>query len=334
METAFTKQVGIDVPLICGPMYPCSNAELVAAVSEAGGMGVVQPISLVYVHGEKDFRSGLRHIKRLTDKPFGFNALIEKTVKAYENRMRQWIEIAIDEGVRFIITALGNPKWVVDLAKPAGVVVYHDCVDRKWAEKAVDCGVDGIICVNNRAGGHAGYSTPESLFEELGDLGVPLICAGGIGDEQGFVKALNMGYAGVQMGTRFIATHECRSHIDYKRAILRAKADDVVLTDKISGVPCAVIKTPYIESMGTKAGPVAKWLLKNRTTKHWVRGMYNLRGLWQLKRASARGASYLDYFQAGKSVDGVHELVHAGEVVERCAAAARAQMGVSLPVST
>src|SRR5512134_2886325 len=102
MDTAFTRHTGVRVPLICGPMYPCSNPELVAAVSEAGGLGVVQPISMTYVHGH-DFRAGLRLIRRLTAKPIGMNALIEKTSRHYLDRMMAWVDIALEEGVRFFV---------------------------------------------------------------------------------------------------------------------------------------------------------------------------------------------------------------------------------------
>jgi len=118
-------------------MYPCSNPELVAAVSEAGGIGIVQPISLTYVHGY-DFREGLRLIRRLTSKPIGMNALIEQSSKTYRERMERWIEIALEEDVRFFVTSLGNPRWVVDRVKPVGGVVYHDVTERKWAEKGRD----------------------------------------------------------------------------------------------------------------------------------------------------------------------------------------------------
>ena len=97
------------MPLLCGAMYPCSNPELVAAVSEAGGLGIVQPISLTYVHGH-EFREGLRLIRRLTSKPVGMNALIEQSSKAYRARMERWIDVALEEGVRFFVTALGNPR--------------------------------------------------------------------------------------------------------------------------------------------------------------------------------------------------------------------------------
>jgi nitronate monooxygenase len=314
LQSPFTKQVGIEVPLICGAMYPCSNPELIAAVSEAGGIGIVQPISLVYVHGH-EFRQGLRRIKELTSKPIGFNAIVEKSSRIYEQRMRQWVDEALDEGVRFFVTALGNPRWVCEKVHAVGGVVYHDVTDRRWAEKALAEGVDGLICVNDRAGGHAGTRSAAQIYDDLHDLGVPLVCAGGIGDETAFVEVLRMGYAGAQLGTRFIATDECRAHDDYKQAILRAGEEDIVLTDRLSGVPCSVIRTPYVERTGTSSGPIARWLLRGRRTKHLMRTLYALRSLRQLKQASLRGLSYRDFWQAGKSAGAVHRVESAGEIV-------------------
>lgn len=319
-QNAFTEHTGATVPLICGAMYPCSNPELVAAVSAAGGIGVVQPLSMIYVH-KRDLREGLREIKRITDNPIGFNAIVEKSAKAYEDRMRKWIAIALEEGVRFFVTALGNPRWVVDEVHAVGGVVYHDVTERKWAQKALDAGVDGLICVNKRAGGHAGQQDPRRLYESMADLGVPLVCAGGIGDEAGFVDALDIGYAAAQLGTRFIATRECRAHNDYKQAIVDAKARDIVLTERISGVPVAVIETEYVRSIGTRAGPIARRLLRHPKAKHWVRTYYSVRSLWQLKNASLKGTNYRDYFQAGRSVDGIDAVEPAGAIVERYAAA-------------
>ncbi len=315
--TALTRHAGIEVPLLCGAMYPCSNPELVAAVSEAGGLGVVQPISLMYAHGH-DLRAGLKLIRGLTSKPIGFNAIVEQSSKTYEDRMRKWVDIAIEEGVRFFVTALGKPDWVVARVHAVGGFVYHDVTERKWAERALAVGVDGLICVNQRAGGHAGTLSPQALFDALASLGVPLVCAGGVGDATGFSQALAMGYAGVQMGTRFIATTECTAHEDYKRAILQANAQDIVLTDKISGVPVAVIQTPTVKRMGTKAGPIARRLLRHPRWKHSMRTFYALRSMWQLKRASTRGVSYRDYFQAGKSVETIHEILPAAAIVDAC----------------
>ena len=320
VETALTRDAGIEVPMICGAMYPCSNPELIAAVSDAGGLGVVQPISMIYVHGH-DLREGLQLIRSITPKPIGFNAIVEKSVKAYEKRMRSWVDVALDEGVRFFVTALGNPDWVVDAVHSAGGVVYHDVTERRWAEKALSHGVDGLICVNERAGGHAGDRSPAALFDELSDLGVPLVRAGGVGAPADLVEALRRGYAGVQMGTRFIATPECRVHDSYRDAIVAAGEEDIVLTERLSGVPVSVIRTPRIDRLGTGVGPIARRLLRGRRTRHWMRAWYALRSIRNLKRSSLQGLSYDDVFQAGRSVESVRDVLPAGQIVRQFAEA-------------
>jgi nitronate monooxygenase len=318
--TELTRMLGIEVPLICGAMYPCSNPELVAAVSEAGGIGIVQPLSLCYVHGY-EFRAGLRYIRSLTDKPIGVNLIIERSSRKYLQRVQQWLDISLEEGVPFMVTALGNPDWVVRRAEPAGATVFHDVTSRRWAEKALDGGVDGFICVNNRAGGHAGTLSAQQLLDEIGPLGKPLVCAGGIGTPQQFVEAVRMGYAGAQLGTRFIATTECTAHDDYKQAIVAAGEQDIVLSEKITGVPVSIIRTPYIEKMGLHAGPLARWLLRGRRSKHWMRTLYSLQSIWKLKRAALHSMGYRDIFQAGKSVQGIDAIVPAAEIVVAYAAA-------------
>lgn len=326
LDTALTRQLGIEVPLICGAMFPCTNPELVAAVSAAGAIGVVQPLSFIYVY-RQELRTGLQLIRRTTTKPVGMNVLIERSSKLYLDRMRHYVDIALEEGVRFFVTSLGNPRWVVDRVASVGGIVYHDVTERKWAEKGLAGGVHGLIAVNNRAGGHAGPRSAQQLYAELADLGVPIVCAGGIGDEKDFKAALELGYAGAQLGTRFIATTECGAHDDYKQAIVAARADDIVLTERVTGVPLAVIRTPYVERIGTKAGPIARWLLRGRRTKHWMRTFYALRSAWQLKRASlaggAREATSKDYWQAGKSVEGITAVEPAGAIVRRFADYAR-----------
>jgi nitronate monooxygenase len=316
LHTALTRDAGIEVPMICGAMYPCSNPELVAAVSDAGGIGIVQPISLTYVHGH-EFRAGLGLIRRLTPRPFGMNALIEASSRRYHEQMVEWVSIALEEGVRFFITSLGNPRWVCERVHAAGGRVYHDVTERKWGQKGLDAGVDGLIAVNRRAGGHAGPRSAEALIEELGSLGLPLVCAGGVGDAPDFVAALRLGYAGVQMGTRFIATPECRASAAYKQAIVDADADDIVLSERITGVPVAVINTPFIRRMGLRAGPLARWMLRGRRTKHWMRTLYALKSIWQLKRSSLDETGARDYWQAGKSVEGIHAIEPAGAIVRR-----------------
>ncbi len=331
LDTPVTRQLGIEVPLICGAMYPCSNPELVAAVSEAGGIGVIQPLSMVYVH-RHEFGSGLKLIRGLTAKPVGMNVIVERSSKVYLERMQRFVDEAIEAGIRFFVTSLGNPRWVVEKAHAVGGFVYHDVTERKWALKGLEAGVDGLIAVNDRAGGHAGPKSAEALIAELADFGVPVVCAGGIGDEEDFVHALRLGYAAVQMGTRFIATAECSAHPDYKRAILEAEESDIVLTERMTGVPVSVIRTPYIEEIGTKAGPIARWMLRGRKTKHWMRMIYSLQSIWKLKRSAVRAFSYRDYLQAGKSVAGIEKIEPAGEIVRRFREAVElADQGLSRP---
>lgn len=319
MREILLNQLGIEVPVICGPMYPGSNPELVAAVSEAGGMGVVQPISMTHIY-RHEFRAGLRKIKSLTDKPFGVNFTLMDGVKAYEYRNRQWMDIAIEEGVKFFLTSLGNPKPVVKVAREHGITVYHDVSSRVFADKAVDAGVDGLNCVNNRAGGQTGQSSPQELLKALSDMNVPLVCAGGVGDEGDFKAMLEAGYAGVQLGTRFLATHECQIPDDYKQAIVAGNEDDIVWTNKLAGTFSSVIRTPDIERLGLRAGPITSRLLQNRKTKKLTRMLLLLRSTQRYKKV-ALNPGYAQYWQAGKGIGAIRSVESAGDVVRRFAAA-------------
>src|SRR6185295_331496 len=113
--------------------------------------------------------------------------------KYYRKRMEQWIEIALEEGIRFFITSLGNPRWVVDRVRQVDGIVYHDVTEAKWAQKGADAGVHGLIAVNDRAGGHAGSRSAQQLVDILSPFGLPVICAGGIGTPAEFRAALDMG---------------------------------------------------------------------------------------------------------------------------------------------
>lgn len=336
LDTPLTRQVGCRVPIICGAMYPCSNPELVAAVSAAGAVGVFQPIALTYVH-RREFRAGVRLMRELAGgAPVGMNALIEASSRTYHERMIRWVDIALEEGIRFFVTSLGNPRWVVDRVQPAGGIVYHDVTDAKWARKGADAGVHGLIAVNDRAGGHAGQRSVRTLYEELALFGLPIVCAGGVGTEEEFVDALRVGYAGVQMGTRFIATTECSAHPRYKQAIVDASESDITLTERLSGVPVSVIRTPFIERIGTRIGPVSRWLFRGRRTKRWIRTWYGLRSFASLRRSNSRGDASRDYWQAGRSVAGIHGIEPVSDIVRRFELAALAALpapGTPRPVT-
>ena len=310
----FIKHIGAKYPIICGAMYPCSNPELVAAASEGGGIAIVQPVSLTFVHGY-DLREGIRYIRSLTNKPIGFNALIEKGSKKYLDRMSIWIDIALEEGIRFFVTSLGKPDWVCKKVHEFDGFVYHDVTNRLWAQKGQDNGVDGLICVNNRAGGHLGDYSMENMYNDIADLGLPMICAGGIGSEVELKKAINLGYQGVQMGTRFIATNECNTSEDYKAAIIQASEEDIVMTKKMTGVPISVIKSKYYK----EENPWFIQKLLQGRFKHTIRMLLNLNSFIRLKYLSKSKSKNKDkkkqYYSAGKSVNTVKNIKSATDIM-------------------
>ena len=316
VSTRFTEDAGVEFPIICGAMYPCSNPELVAAASEGGGMAIMQPVSMTYVHGH-DLREGIRYMRTLTDKPIGFNALIEKGSKKYFEKMNGWIDIALEEGIRFFVTSLGKPDWVCEKVHAYGGVVYHDVTNRKWAEKGQECGVDGLICVNDRAGGHLGPTSMEEMYDELSDMGLPLICAGGIGSEEELNRALEIGYDGVQMGTRFIATTECNTPEDYKDAIVDAGEEDITWTNRLTGVPISVIKSPGFRQENSW---LIRKLLQSRF-KHTARMMLNANSFIRLRylsrSKSKNTAKKKKFYSAGKSVETVRSIESATVIMRR-----------------
>ncbi|MDH5370094.1 MAG: nitronate monooxygenase family protein, partial [Gammaproteobacteria bacterium] len=199
----------------------------------------------------------------------------------------------------------------------AGGVVYHDVTEKKWANKAIAAGVDGLITVNNRAGGHAGEQSSQELYDELKSYNLPLICAGGISTATDFKHALEQGFSGVQMGTRFIATTECNAPLPYKQAIVNANEKDIVLSERVSGTPVSLINTPYIKQLGLKSTQFEKWMLRGKKLKYLMRTIYMLKSLWKLKKAVLDKTGTLDYWQAGKSVAGIKKIEPVKDIIER-----------------
>ena len=253
----------------------------------------------------------------MTNKPFGFNALIEKSNKKHIERMSVWIDIALEEGIRFFVTSLGKPDWVCEKVHAVGGIVYHDVTNRHWAKKGKDTGVDGLICVNNRAGGHLGDMSKEQMIEELHDMSLPLICAGGVGGEDELNDALCLGYDGVQMGTRFIATDECNTSDNYKRAIIEANEEDISWTKRISGVPISVIKTKNFRQENS-------WLVRKLLSgkfKHLARTFINSISYWRLKsikQSDEKNGSpkSTELYSAGKSVGAIDNTVSATVIMK------------------
>jgi|TARA_B110000116_G_scaffold27823_1_gene21134 nitronate monooxygenase len=310
----FLKDTGASIPVVCGPMYPGSNPELIAAVSEAGGFGVVQPLSLTSLYGH-NFREGLRLIKSLTDKPFGVNfTIFGGGNKKYHDNNKKWMDISIEEGVKFFLTSLGKPTEIVKIAKKNGIKVYHDIPNKKVALAMVDCGVDGLNCINWRAGGQTGIYSAEKFMEDLKDIKIPLICAGGIGDENDYKKALEMGYSGVQLGTRFLASKECIVTKSYKNAIVNSEEKDIVWTNKIAGNNSSVIKTKDIMRGGLRTGPIINFMLRRPKLKKYARMYLMSKGLKSYSKTAFDDS--VQFWQAGKGVGGIKSIESCADILK------------------
>ena len=322
----FLEDIGAKIPIVCGPMYPGSNPELVAAVSDAGGFGVVQPLALTSLYGH-DFREGLQLIKKLTKKPFGVNfTIFGGANKKYHEQMKKWVEISIEEGVKFFLTSLGKPHEIVKTAKQHGIKVYHDVPNKKVALAMRDAGVDGLNCINWRGGGQTGIQSAEKFIEELHDIGIPLICAGGIGNVKDFQKTLEMGYAGVQMGTRFLATHECKVTESYKQAIVKSKEDDIVWTNKIAGNNSSVIKTKDIMRGGLRTGIIINFMLRQPKLKKYARMYLMSRGVKNYSKTAFDDS--VQFWQAGKGVGSIESITSVADVLEEFTKAIRVNIQI------
>jgi len=313
----FLSDSGVQTPVVCGPMYPGSNPELVAAVSEHGGFGVVQPVTLTSLYGH-DFRQGLQLIKQLTDKPFGVNfTIFGGANKKYHEQMQQWMHISIEEGVKYFLTSLGKPDSIVKVAKEHGIKVYHDVPNKKVALAMRDCGVDGLNCINWRGGGQTGIQAAEQFIEELHDIDIPLICAGGVGDANDFKKALEMGYAGVQLGTRFLATEECKVTNSYKQAIVDSSEEDIVWTNKIAGNNSSVIKTDDIMKGGLRTGPVINYMLRKPSLKKYARMWLMSKGIKNYSKTAFNDD--VKFWQAGKGLGNIRSVETVADVMREFA---------------
>ena len=316
--SAFTKKfladTGAETPIVCGPMYPGSNPELVAAVSESGGFGIVQPVSMTSLYGH-DFREGLKLIKNLTNKPFGVNfTIFGGANKKYHEQMKEWMEISIEEGIKFFLTSLGKPDSVIKTAKEHGIKVYHDVPNKKVALAMKDSGVDGLNCINWRGGGQTGMQSAEQFIEELHDIGIPLICAGGIGNKADYQQALDMGYAGVQLGTRFLATTECKITDSYKQAIVDSAEKDIVWTNKIAGNNSSVIKTDDIMKGGLRTGPIINYMLRKRSLKKYARMWLMSKGIRNYSKTAFD--DNVKFWQAGKGLGNIKSVETVADVMQ------------------
>ena len=231
LETALSKKLGLRYPIVCAPMFIISNKEMLLACAEAGILGAMPSLNARTIEG---LRSDLEWLRARTDKPFAINMTIGLTDP---ERLQQDVALCEEFEIPVWITSYGNPTEFVRRAKACGSTVFHDVVNLKHALKAQSAGVDAIIGVAAGAGGHAGMISPYALYPYLTDqLDVPVIAAGCISTGRQIVASLALGAELVYMGTRFIASEECGAPQAYKDKVVACGPEDIVYTDKVSGV--------------------------------------------------------------------------------------------------
>lgn len=294
------------------PMFLVSNT---AMAIEGMKSGVAACIPALNYRTLEELRWAIRELKLASVEggAFGFNLIVNKSNFKYKGQL----EVLCEEGCDFIITSLGNPKETIDNAHKSNIKVFCDVVDLKFAKKVEQLGADAIIAVNNEAGGHRGDDSPENLIKELCEnCEIPIISAGGVGRKEDVDVMLSYGAAGVSVGSPFIASKEASVTEEYKQACVDYGAKDIVMTERISGTPCTVINTPYVQKIGTKQTWIESILNKNRVLKKWVKMVRFSMGMKATEEA-AKKATYKTVWVAGPSIEHTKSILSTKEIIDR-----------------
>lgn len=297
-DTALCKILDIDFPIIVAPMFLVSNKEMVI---ESVKSGVTAAIPALNYRTVDELKAAIREIKSTVGGPLGINLIVNKSNFLYKEQLK----VCCEEKVDYIITSLGSPEETIREAKKAGVKVFCDVVDVKFARKVEQLGADALIAVNKEAGGHAGPMSYKELIPLLKrECTIPVISAGGVGNGYELHDMIQCGADGASMGSIFIASDEADISEEYKQACVDYGKDDIVMTTKLSGTPCTVINTPYVQKIGTKQNWLERVLNKNKRLKKWFKAFTFFKGMKRLQRA-AFNTTYKTVWCAGPSIEHV-----------------------------
>lgn len=233
MQTRITKLLEIEYPIIQGGMAWVAEHHLAAAVSEAGGLGIIGAASAP----AEVVREEIRKAKKLTDKPIGVNIMLMNP------NAPEVARVVLEEGVKVVTTGAGNPAKFIKDFKESGVKVIPVVASVAMAKMMERCGADAVVAEGSESGGHIGSATTMCLVPQVADaVQIPVIAAGGIGDGRGFAAAFMLGAEAVQMGTRFVVAEESIVHKNYKEKIVKAKDIDSEVTGRSTGHPVRQIR--------------------------------------------------------------------------------------------
>ncbi|MDX1773386.1 nitronate monooxygenase [Oceanihabitans sediminis] len=310
MQTQLTQLLNITYPIIQAPMFLVSNTAMVIEAMKGGIAGCIPALNYRTLD---DLRAAIKELKadKVEGGSFGFNLIVNKSNVKYKEQLR----VLCEEGCDFIITSLGSPEETIRQAHAAGIKVFCDVTDLHFAKKVEGLGADAAIAVNNEAGGHRGELSPQELTSQLSKaLSIPVISAGGVGCKEDIDKMLSYGAEGVSVGSPFIASIEAGVTQEYKQACVDYGADDIVMTQRISGTPCTVINTPYVQKIGTKETWLESVLNKNKKLKKWVKMIRFSIGM-NATTIAATQATYKTVWVAGPSIEHTKEILPVKDII-------------------
>lgn len=294
MKTRLCELLGIEYPVIQGGMAWVATAELAAAVSNGGGLGIIAaggaPAEVV--------REQIKKCREMTDKPFGVNVMLMSPFA------EEVMKVVLEEKPAVVATGAGNPgKYIPDL-KAAGIKIFPVIASVAMAKKMEKDGVDGVVAEGTESGGHIGEITTMCLVPQVDDaVNIPVIAAGGIADNRGAVAAFALGADGIQVGTRFICSEECIAHQNYKDAVLKAKDRDAVVTGRSTGAPVRALKNKLTrEYAKLEAAGASKEEIENL-------------GVGGLRRAFAEGDVQTGSLMAGQSAAMVNKIEPCADII-------------------
>ncbi|WP_431109223.1 NAD(P)H-dependent flavin oxidoreductase [Winogradskyella poriferorum] len=312
MQTKLTELLNIKYPIIQAPMFLVSN---VAMVTEAMKCGIAGCIPALNYRTLEELRAAIKALKanKVDGGAFGFNLIVNKS----NPKAKEQLRVICEEGCDFILTSLGSPEETIREAHAVGIKVFCDITDLRFAQKVEALGADAVVAVNNEAGGHRGNLSPKDLISTLVEnLKIPVISAGGVGQKSDIDKMLSYGAVGVSVGSPFIASEEASVTDEYKQACVDYGAKDIVMTERISGTPCTVINTPYVQKIGTKSTWIENLLNKNRKLKKWVKMIRFSIGMKATEKA-AKKATYKTVWVAGPSIEHTKEILPVKAIVAK-----------------
>ena len=291
-------------------MFLVSNTQMVVAATEAG---ITAAIPAMNYRTNREFRISLAELKEKAQGPVGINLIANKS----NIRLQEQLQSCLDFQIDYVITSLGNPAEIIRKCHEKGILVFCDVVDEEYGKKVSDLGADGIIAVNKDAGGHAGKLDSRELISRLRNISdLPIISAGGVGTGSQLLEKIKQGASGVSVGSVFIATSESPVSDEYKNACVKYSAKDIVMSTKLSGTPCTVINTPYVQKTGTKQNMLEAILNKNKRLKKYAKMITFFRGMKSIKKA-AFSHTYKEVWCAGPTIEYVKEVLPVKNVIQR-----------------